>query len=180
MNDCVVLVDNSNVWIEGIKLSAKRNKDIQNKQQCDYSWRINFDKLLHVVANKRNIKKTMLVGSKPPMNDKIWESAKRKGFEVTTFDRNSQGKEKAIDTEIVARGVEIIVSLPNPATLILLSGDSDFLPLIRIANERGWKTEVWAFKSALPKYADSIVSSVDYVGYLDDVFEEIGFNIRQE
>jgi hypothetical protein len=46
----------------------------------------------------------LLVGSRPPPNDTVWEMAKRGGFEVITHDRDAANKEKAVDTELVARG----------------------------------------------------------------------------
>ena len=53
MEDCVIIVDNSNIWIEGMKLSAKLKhmpEPLDGKEACDYSWRIDFGKLLNVVA----------------------------------------------------------------------------------------------------------------------------------
>lgn len=63
MEECVIIVDNSNVWIEGKKFSA-REKGI--KTGDDPSWRIDFGKLLSTVAEKRMIRKAVLVGSRPP------------------------------------------------------------------------------------------------------------------
>jgi hypothetical protein len=91
--DCVVLVDNSNLYIEGQKCSAKRRGMVQEKpgdrQPMDVSWRIDFSRLLAELASGRTIKGAVLVGSKPPPNDAVWAMAKRAGFQVVTHDRES-------------------------------------------------------------------------------------------
>lgn len=177
MNKCVVIIDNSNVWIEGQKFSAKTKGHIkmhpEDRDICDPSWRIDFGKLLTEVSAGKEILKAILVGSRPPQNDSVWESAKHHGFEVTVHDRNSQGKEKSVDTEIVAQGTEIVCTHPEPAILKLLSGDRDFIPLITIAARRGWETEMWAFSSSFTP-AGQMAQSVSRIVPLDTVFTKIG------
>jgi hypothetical protein len=73
MNECLILVDNPNVFIEGRKFSA-RNKRMMKKtfdqyDPVDWSWRIDFGSLLKQVANGYKIIKAILVGSTPPPND---------------------------------------------------------------------------------------------------------------
>ncbi|WP_297626496.1 NYN domain-containing protein [uncultured Rikenella sp.] len=176
MKNCVIIVDNSNVWIEGRKFSAK-SKGITSqageKDINDPSWRIDFGKLLSVVAGKQNIQKAILVGSRPPISDSVWEAAKNQGFTVIVHDRNFAGKEKAVDTELVAQGAEIICTTTEPATLKLLSGDRDFIPLINLAIKRGWETEMWAFSNAFNEHGE-MAQSVASVKPLDYFFSEIG------
>lgn len=178
MEECVIIVDNSNIWIEGMKYSADRQGivSLDGKEPCDFKWRIDFGKLLNKAAEGKSIRKAFLVGSRPPKNDSLWESAKRNGFEVVVHDRNVANREKAVDTELVAKGVELICTTP-PAVLKVLSGDSDFLPLVNIAEGRGWETEMWAFSSSY-HVAGGLATSVDRVQPLDDVFDEIGFHLR--
>ena len=169
MEECVIIVDNSNVWIEGKKFSA-RKKGI--KRGDDPSWRIDFGKLLSTVAENKMIRKAVLVGSRPPKEDSIWNAAKKLGFDVIVHDRNAVGKEKAVDTEIVAQGTEIICTTP-PCILKLLSGDRDFIPLICIATQREWETEMWAFTNAFKENGE-MAQSVTRIKPLDLVFPEIG------
>ena len=98
MEECVVIVDNSNIWIEGMKYSAnvKGMVSVDGKEPCDFAWRIDFGKLLNKVAEGKTIRKAILVGSRPPKNDSLWNTAKRKGFEVIVHDRNSENKEKQL------------------------------------------------------------------------------------
>lgn len=173
MEDCIVIVDNSNIWIEGMKCSAKI-KGMPNtpdgKEACDFGWRIDFGKLLNLVADGKNIRKAILVGSRPPKKDSLWNAAKSKGFDVIVQDRNSQNREKAVDTKLVVKGTQLICTT-DPAVLKILSGDSDFMPLVDIANEMGWETEMWAFASALG--AGSMATSVSKIELLDSHIAEI-------
>lgn len=177
MEECVIIVDNSNIWIEGMKYSAnlKGLVSVDGKEPCDFKWRIDFGNLLNKVAEGKTIRKAILVGSRPPKNDSLWNTAKRRGFEVIVHDRNSENKEKAVDTELVAQGVELICTT-EPAILKILSGDSDFLPLVKIADGRGWETEMWAFPSAY-RLVGNMATSVDRIQPLDAIFNEIGFSI---
>ena len=87
----------------------------EDKYICNPSWRIDFGNLLAEISEGKKIIKAILVGSRPPQNDIIWKAAEYSGFEAFVHDRNAAGKEKAVDTEIVAQGTEIIVMQPEPA-----------------------------------------------------------------
>jgi hypothetical protein len=85
MNECLILVDNSNVFIEGQKFSARKKgisrAPVDTYDPVDWTWRIDFGSLLKIVANGHQIIKAILVGSTPP-NDSVWEAARSQGFEV--------------------------------------------------------------------------------------------------
>lgn len=168
MEECVIIADNSNVWIEGQKYSAKQRG---LKRPCDKSWRVDFGKLLNEVSEGLPIRKAILVGSRPPVEDSLWNVAREKGFEVIVKDRNSNDKEKAVDTELVAKGTQLVCTT-SPAVLKILSGDADFKPLVDIANSQGWETEMWAFNSSISANMDT---SVTRVKPLDTIFDKISF-----
>jgi len=178
--ECVILVDNSNVFIEGRKHSAARKgvTDLtpEGKVPQDPSWRLDFAKLLGTLAGGRKIREAYLVGSRPPPNDAVWKMAEKGGFKVKTHDRDmATNKEKAVDAELVAQGTRLICTTPAPATLVIASGDRDFIPLVNIAHEMGWNVEMAAFESAFSEEGE-MATSVDKICPLDDVFEEIGNN----
>lgn len=177
MNKVVIVVDNSNIFIEGQKFSAKTKGVFMalptDKEPQDPSWRIDFGKLLRSVADGRSVANAILVGSRPPANDSVWTAATAGGFQVTVHNRNSKNEEKAVDTELVAQGTEIICTAPEPMDLAILSGDRDFLPLVSVAHRRQWLVEMWAFKNAYNPNGD-MAMSVDKIKPLDDVFGEIG------
>jgi hypothetical protein len=81
--DCIILVDNSNIFIEGQKCSAIRKRELLghrgDKQPQYFSRRIDFGRLLTQLADGRNIRAAFLEGSRSPPNDDVWEVAKRGG-----------------------------------------------------------------------------------------------------
>jgi uncharacterized LabA/DUF88 family protein len=176
MPECLILLDNSNIFIEGQKLSAKR-KGVNrvsptDKDPCDPSWRINFGSLLLHLADGRKIIDAVLVGSRPPQNDGVWEAARVKGFQVIVYERSGR-EEKAVDTELVARGTEIICSGGDPKILVIASGDRDFIPLVNVAHRKKWDVEMCAFSSAFSPAGD-MAMSVDKVRPLDADYLKIG------
>ena len=154
MEECVVLVDNSNVFIEARKLSAARvglTPAIQGKAPQDWNWRVDYGGLLTHLAEGRKIRKAFLVGSRPPPNDGVWNMARRGGFEVKIHDRVNN-REKAVDAELVVQGTRMICTT-SPAALVIASGDGDFIPLVDMAQSMdGWsrwppssrRSRVWA------------------------------------
>lgn len=180
-DSCVVLVDNSNIWIEGMKYSAWDKGLIcpGNPRQTpvDYKWRVDFGGLMETLARGRRIHAALLVGSRPPKSDEVWESARNEGFEALIFDRNAEGKEKGIDTQLAVSGTRIIHEAPYPMTLVVASGDSDFWPLVEEAKRMGWRVELRAFSSSFSKRG-RLAHSVDEILPLDDDFDVIGRYVR--
>ena len=168
MDECLILVDNSNTFICGQELSAKKRK-LEYPQ--DFSWRIDFGSLLREVANGCRIINALLVGSTPPPNDSLWNSARQGGFEVKTYERSPSGGEKVVDTEILASGLKVIYKHPKPAVLKLLSGDREFIPLVREAYEAGWETELWGFSHCI---SNELQQMAHRVILLDDMLEVVG------
>lgn len=170
---CVILVDNSNVFIEGRKLAASRKgvgkSPGDDRAPADPSWRIDFTTLLLELAAGRDIHAAILVGSRPPPNDNVWKVAEKSGFTVTVHDRDVRGKEKAVDTDLVAQGTEIICDAPGTGVLIIASGDRDFIPLVNLAHRRKWTVEMAAFESAFSSHGE-MATSVDAVRPLDKIF----------
>jgi uncharacterized LabA/DUF88 family protein len=175
MSRCLLLVDNSNVFIEGAKFSARRKGvrrqpgDIREPQ--DPSWRLDFGRLLDFFAEGRDIIDAILVGSTPPTSDTIWGAARTRGFRVLTHERSSTG-EKAVDTEIVAQGTEIICEQTSPGIVVLASGDRDFIPLVKLAQRRNWVVEMCAFSNAFQPNG-LMAMAVDRVRQLDSAFDRI-------
>lgn len=171
---CVILVDNSNIFIGGRQLAAvaKHLTEKVDENVVDPDWRIDFGALIDILAAGRKVERALLVGSRPPFADAVWAAAEKEGFEVIVHDRNGAGKEKAVDTELVARGTEIIVLSDEPMVLVVASGDSDLLPLINIAKQYGWRVELCAFKSSYHEDSE-LCTSCDEVRPLDAHLDEL-------
>jgi uncharacterized LabA/DUF88 family protein len=173
----VIVVDNSNLFIEGAKYSAQKKgvfpKPGEKFAPQDPTWRVDFGKLITVIANGREIYEAILVGSRPPANDSVWNAAEASGFKVMVHDRNIKNKEKAVDTELVAQATRSICKAPEKMDLAIVSGDRDFIPLVNVAQEEGWEVEMWAWTNAFTEHGN-MAQSVNHVNYLDDFFYKIG------
>ena len=152
-----VFVDNSNVWIEGKIASAVAKGWVKNPVAAhiqkieDKSWRIDFGKLLNCVTcgNVPDIKKAVLFGSKPPHNDSLWKAMAKAQFEVIALDRNVAGKEKAVDTGIIARIDKALYKEASAGdTFILVMGDKDFVPALEAVRDEGCSSVVAFWNNA--------------------------------
>jgi uncharacterized LabA/DUF88 family protein len=174
--DCVVLVDNSNIYISGQRCSAVRKGmtrvNSADLEPMDISWRIDFSRLLTQLADGRPIRQAILVGSRPPPNDGVWSMAERSGYTVITHDRDAANREKAVDTELVAQGT-LIIATTAPAVLVIASADRDFLPLVTVAHKMKWTVEMAAFSNAFSQYGQ-MAMAVDKVRPLDGSLDLIG------
>ena len=141
MDKCVLLVDNTNLFIGGQQLAAKQKgmrRRGHHRAPIDRSWRLDFDGLRACLARGRKVHAAFMVGSAPADAESAWEDAARSaGFTVIIHERNGRHEEKAVDTELVVRGTEIIATASEPMTLVLASGDRDYVPLVEAARRTG-------------------------------------------
>lgn len=147
-----VYVDNSNVWIEGMRVSAVRKgqavdlPDALARRVTDQAWAYDFGHLYHAICpDTAQIGRSSLFGSRPPANDSLWDLARKEGFEVEVFDRNFSNKEKEVDiaiaTQMMADSYEYM-KRERGDRVVLVSGDRDYLPTIENLAKRGFPTTV--------------------------------------
>lgn len=146
-----IYVDNSNVFIEGQRVSAVQQGmaldiwDALNNRILDHSYRMSFGKLYEFVAgtDRTDTARAMLFGSRPPINDAIWTIAERAGFEVITHDRNASNREKKIDTGIVSEMMRDAYRNAKQGDIFtLVSGDNDYVPAIQNLRNDGFQVDV--------------------------------------
>lgn len=146
-----IYVDNSNVFIEGKRVSAVKNQLASNIQEAfensilDNDYRISFGKLYEFVAgtNRAETARAMLFGSRPPRNDTIWDIAERAGFEVITHDRNVANKEKKIDTGLVAALTRDAYRNASEGDIFtIVSGDNDYVPAVQQLRDDGFRVDI--------------------------------------
>lgn len=95
------------------------------------------------------------------------------GFDVTVHNRNPQGKEKAVDTELAVQAAKCIYKAKEIMDLAIVSGDRDFIPLVKVAQEEGWEVEMWAWINSFKEHGE-MAKRVNRVKLLDDFFDKIG------
>ncbi len=164
-----VYVDNSNVFIEGRKIAARRRGV---SDFSDFSFRLDFGKLYDFVAeyNPGKIARALLLGSRPPLNDNVWNIAERAGFEVVVLDRNQNNQEKKVDTGIVAAMVRDAYTKAGKSDVIsLVAGDSDYVPAINLLVNDGFHVEVVFWSSASGELKRACSRFVELDRHLDDL-----------
>ena len=164
--DVFVYMDDSNLWIEAKKQLGSRGKE-------DPGIRIDVGNILHVLAKGRNVVSAKLYGSEPPPVDTFWAKAEERGWKVFVNERSKfTGKEKRVDTKLVAHATKDACEYYPPRTMIFISGDADIIEAIKIALEKSWNVEVYMWQRAtsnefrklkgcqvecLDKYAEKII-----------------------
>ncbi|WP_084540137.1 NYN domain-containing protein [Azorhizobium doebereinerae] len=140
-------IDNSNIYIEGCRLSAVRNGFAKNIDEAmcagiiDHSWNLDYGNLYEFICGSDSVAR--LWGSPPP-GDSFWNMLHRKGFNTTVYERNAANKEKKVDTAIAGRMTKDAYTLLNKTSdeIILVAGDSDYVPIVADLVAEGFKIEV--------------------------------------
>lgn len=87
--------------------------------------------------------------------------------------------EKQVHTCIVADGVEDVINfkkLGRSRTLILITGNSVLLPLVKKALEHGYTVEIWSFSTSMSKEFVRLANQTNKVKirYIDSIVSEVG------
>lgn len=176
-----VYVDNSNVWIEGRRASAVARglapsfQDAFDDGIVDPEWAYDFGRLYELACPVDcQVGRTLLLGSRPPENDSLWDRARDASFEVEVYDRNASNKEKQVDTGLATRlladSYRFMEARVPDVTAVLVSGDGDYVPPIKDLQDRGIKVRVvfWshAVSRELREVADEFESLDEHLGFL--------------
>jgi uncharacterized LabA/DUF88 family protein len=169
-----LFVDNSNVWIEGMRVSAVQRgiapdiwTAIQNRIQ-DPGWRMDFGRL-YEFAGGDPAGCAYLYGSRPPLNDSLWNIVKAKGFDPVIYDRNASNREKKIDTDIAAGMMEASYERMKAGqdVLTLVAGDADYVPVIERITKRGFQVDVLFWKHASHELKSAATNFIELDPHLD-------------
>ncbi len=174
-----IYVDNSNLYIEGRRVSAVAQGLADNIVQAmndgilDHGYTVSFGKLHEFVCgtDKKQIKRAALFGSRPPPNDGIWQYAKRAGFELHLEDRNYANKEKKIDTGIATLLTKDAYKngKPDQDTFVLVAGDSDYVPTIKELQADGFVVEVVFWNHAARELREVASKFIGLDQYLENL-----------
>lgn len=168
-------VDNSNIWIEGCRLSAVHRglatslEDAYRRDVIDMSWTYDFGQLYDAVCPPgADIGRAVLFGSEPPSNEALWSSARGSGFEVFVAMRSAANKEKEVDTSLATLMMEDSYERMVPGDrAVLVSGDRDYLPTVKSLARRGFPTVVVGWSHATSK---ALIAAASAFSPLDDLF----------
>lgn len=143
-------VDNSNIYIEGCRVSAVRKNlagaatiiEAMKNGVCDMTWQLDYGKLHEFICggDPTTIGGTNLWGSPPP-GDTFWKMVERHGFKHTKFDRNFAGKEKKVDVAIAHQMTKDAYSgvvQKGVDEMTLIAGDTDYVPVLEDLKQAGF------------------------------------------
>jgi len=163
MERITVFIDNSNIF-KGFR---------------KYSIKADYEKLKNVITKDRKLHGIFLYeGIVYPMNPekKKWykDLSEKSGYIVkTSFDKIAfnYASEKKIDIKIA---IDVISLAYEDAydTAVLVSGDGDFIPVIKKVKELDKNVEVWAFKYSLANALKEELKQ-ENLYYLDDILNRI-------
>lgn len=163
-----VYVDNSNIFIEGRRISAVKKGMAKNIYEAmgslivDPAWNMDYGRLYEFLCGDDAVAR--LWGSPPP-GDSFWNMLERKGFQTTVYDKNFSNHEKKVDVAIGHRMTKDAYTVidKNKDELLLVSGDADFIPVITDLISEGYKVEVafWGHAAREVREAASKFISLD-------------------
>jgi uncharacterized LabA/DUF88 family protein len=163
MEQIIIFIDNSNIF-----------KGFQK-----YSIKADYEKLKNEIKKDRNLNNIFLYeGVVYPINPekKKWYEnlSKNSGYVIkASFDKIALNNtfEKKIDIQIA---IDIISLAYENAydTAVLVSGDGDFVPVVKKVKKLGKNMELWAFKYSL---ANALKEEFELTNthYLDDILTKI-------
>ncbi len=163
MERITVFIDNSNIF-----------KGFQK-----YDVKVDYEKLKNLITHNRKLTAIYLYeGVVYPISPekKRWykELAAKSGYIIkVSFDKIS--KSGAIEKKVDIKIAIDIISLAYEDvydTAILISGDGDFLPVIKKVKKLNKKVELWAFRYSL---ANTLKQELEIgnIYYLDDILDKI-------
>ncbi|CAG8518264.1 1098_t:CDS:2, partial [Funneliformis caledonium] len=107
---------------------------------------LDYGRLLEVIKGGRSLgQPPILIGSRPPPLDTLWDRIYKDGYKVIILERNVINREKGVDNA-VGHYIDEVIFTKTPATIALVSGDKDFYWNIKVALERNWNLEIWSWK----------------------------------
>lgn len=159
----MIFIDNSNIF-KGFK---------------KYNIKADYEKLKSIITGNRNLKGIFLYeGIVYPISNekKKWynDLNKKSGYTIkASFDKTIKHKtiEKKVDVKIA---IDLISNAyeNNYDIAILISGDGDFLPVIKKLKQLNKKFEIWAFRYSLANTIKEEVES-NSLFYLDDILNDL-------
>ncbi len=159
MERIIIFIDNSNIF-----------KGFQK-----YNIKADYEKLKNFITRGRQLQSIFLYeGVIYPISPekKKWykDLSKKSGYEIkVSFDKIASNDvfEKKIDIQIA---IDVISLAYENAydTAVLVSGDGDFVPIVKKVKSLNKKLELWAFRYSLANALKEELEE-DSIHYLDDI-----------
>lgn len=166
-------VDNSNLYIEGSRVSAVKKGMAKNIVEAmkngivDHGWMLDYGKLYKYVSGQDTVAK--LWGSPPP-GDSFWKMVGRAVFKTQVYNKNAGNKGKKVDVDIAITMMEDALTVIDKENddILLVAGDSDFVPIVAKLISLGYKVEVAFWGQAARELRETAINFFELDGKLED------------
>lgn len=129
-----------------------------------YRSRVDFGQVLKLAVNKRNLIRAFayVIRTKTGEEKLFFDALTKLGIETRIKDlQEFFGGMKKGDWD-VGMAIDAVKTAPNVDTVVLVSGDGDFIPLVEYLKNQGKRVEVIAFgrtaSSGLKEAADEFIN----------------------
>jgi hypothetical protein len=174
-----VYIDNSNLLVEGRRLSAVKKRMVQNIHEAHQTNKIDTNYFLDYISLHRFFAlggRVERISSYGVLDQVHHQDMLDAGFNVYSGTKSFSGHEKGVDvalaTDMVADGLSMLD--PERDNLILVSGDADYVPAVQRLKGAGLHVQVvfWSHGSI------RLINEASEFTPLDDWLMKVGYTRR--
>ena len=102
-----------------------------------------------------------------PDDDSFWEIAENRGFHVRRGFLGTNNRSKQDDAYLITDMVSTLYEYEGPATMVLMAGDADYVPPLKKALEKRWRTEVAFIERGASHALEPVVHEMRVISPVD-------------
>lgn len=123
------------------------SQNLYYSARMGYAAKVNYEKLLRLITGKRKLIKAYAYIVQPPEGDvkPFATSLERIGYIVKTKDVRTRANGSAKANWDMGMALDILGILDRVDTIVLASGDGDFVPLVDFIKAKNKRVEIFAF-----------------------------------
>jgi uncharacterized LabA/DUF88 family protein len=123
------------------------SQNLYYSARTGYAAKVNYEKLLRLITGQRNLIKAYAYIVQPPEGDvkPFATSLERIGYIVKTKDVRTRANGSAKANWDMGMALDILGILDRVDTIVLASGDGDFVPLVDFIKGKNKRVEIFAF-----------------------------------
>ncbi len=123
------------------------SQNLYYSARMGYAAKVNYEKLLNLITENRKLVKAYAYIVQPPEGDvkPFATSLERIGYIVKTKDVRTRSDGSAKANWDMSIALDILGILDHVDTIVLASGDGDFVPLVDFIKAKNKRVEIFAF-----------------------------------
>ncbi len=163
MERTVIFLDNSNIF-QGFR---------------KYNIKVDYEKLKNVITKNRKLHQIILyegvVYPMSPEKKKWYKDLNNKSGYIIKTSFNKIAREQRIEKKVDIKIAIDMISLAYENvydTAVLVSGDGDFIPVVKKLKDMNKNVEIWGFKYSMANALKDEVEE-ENINYIDDALSQI-------